>query len=30
MQQLLLFILGLIVGLVLPYVVRLIKNKFNL
>ena len=30
MQQLLLFILGLIVGLVLPYVVRLIKNKINL
>ena len=30
MQQLLLFILGLIVGLVLPTVVRLIKNKFNL
>ena len=30
MQQLLLFILGLIVGLVLPYVVRLIKNKIKL
>ncbi len=30
MQQLLLFILGLIVGLVLPVVVRLIKNKIKL